>query len=149
MTRSFKAVIITLIIAVSSTLIFNTVSAEENDGSIKNYSLVEMTEEDMCKSIDTLINAIVTRDTQVLGSCAMYLTNDTYYELRDFMEKYSASGVLANYVLDYIKPDNSTDGDYVVMANVVTNYNGDEYYTLYELHINSLGQIYGFNVWVY
>jgi hypothetical protein len=98
--------------------------------------------------VNELCAAFTGNGRKTLNDFYDYFIDDVYIEVRNISKSLNLGSVL-NVTTDYIKPQYSSNGDYVIMANTrIVNNSGTNVYIL-EFHFNSHGKIYGFNLWQY
>lgn len=95
-----------------------------------------------------ICKAIAAADSASLKNFADYFEPECYaYIVREVGDV--RGGNIISYVNDYIKPQNSSNGDYVTLSNLMLMYNNDKHAMCVELHYNKDGKIYGYNFWQY
>lgn len=138
-----------IVISLNNMLIVNATNAL-NVVEVEN--LETMTKNDCEDIMMTLLTAILNHDTGFMYQYIGLFTSDCY----DSMYKYISnnninSTIISDVTVDFTYPDNSSTGDSVIMLNTKVWYDNQSYNLLYlfEFHINSSGDIYGYNVWTY
>lgn len=120
-----------------------------------NKSLEKATESDCNLTINSICRAIISNNKDTLLENSDYFENSTYKSsayksVYDFMSNNDIDGTCSNIVIDTTYPNNSSTGDFVIMANCKVNVKqGYNLVYLFEFHVNKDGRIYGFNAWVY
>ena len=80
----------------------------------------------------------------------MYFEAQAYNSVQKFIDRQSINGSALDSLTEVTKPNNSSTGDTVIMANYKIDIgNGYNVVYLFEFHVNSNGKIYGFNAWEY
>ena len=148
--KSTKLKSVLAIILIMCTLSGLDVKATEMvDNNLEYKSVIECN-----KFIGNLVDAIVDKDAEFMYNNVSYFENNCYESLKQYLltnkiadSKYTIS----NIIIDVTYPENSSTGDTVIMANTKIWYDDSRYNKLYlfEFHVNAIGDIYGFNVWVY
>lgn len=116
------------------------------DGSFKNMEQASYSErEDFTFEI---CRAIVAGDATAIKNYTDYFEPECYaYIIREVPD--INGGNIISYVNDYIRPQNSSNGDFVTMSNLILMYNNEKHAMCVELHYNKEGLIYGYNFWQY
>lgn len=120
--------------------------------SASNNNIINMNKTETDKLIVDLIYAAAEGNVNKLNDKALYFESDCFYDMYSFVSDNDIdSNSVGEIVIDFTYPDNSSTGDIVIMANTKIWHNNREYNNahLFEFHINSNGEIYGFNFWTY
>jgi len=145
---SIVLVVIMVIVCFGSLL---TVKASSE--SAIQVSNIEDLSKDECEDLfKTLLIAIVNHDINFMNQYVGVFTPECYNDMYQYIQNNDiGSNVISNVTLDFTYPDESSTGDSVVMLNTKVWYDNQTYNNLYlfEFHINSSGDIYGYNIWAY
>lgn len=115
-----------------------------------NKSLEKATESDCNLTINNICRAIINSNSEALLENTDYFENTAYKSVYDYINTNKIEGTCSNIVIDTTYPNNSSTGDFVIMANCKVNVQqGYNLVYLFEFHVNKDGKIYGFNAWVY
>jgi hypothetical protein len=144
-----RIICIILVLTMVISCISVVASAESNP---LDKNLNELSSRQVNALIDELVYGIATHDTSVLqNNSGMYAT-DCYTYLYDYIENNDINSYdISDLTIDYTYPSGSSTGDTVIMANAKVWYDNQTYNMLYlfEFHVDSHGDIYGYNVWLY
>lgn len=105
------------------------------------------------QEIDAFMTEVVytinTKDKDRLAKLEINFESDTYASFYRYVTIMGLNGSIVTNQTDCIKPEDSTDGDFVVMTAVKAQYYGKDVLYMIELHCNAGGKIYGYNIWTY
>ena len=147
--------LILLAISILSVRLTITVYASNDNlllgvGNIKSLELMSKTE---CEeAMLEFLHAAVAHNKDYLFTNGSMFNVECYDEVENYIANNNInSNSFSDFVIDFTYPPNSSTGDTVIMFNVKVWYSNNSYNNLYmfEFHVNSAGDIYGFNVWVY
>lgn len=156
MKNKIQSLIIILSITIISTIvILNNVDTKENnilaseisDDSIENMDMTEVND-----LIANIILGMMNHDKTYLYNNPGYFTRDTFDKIENYIDVNNIlTTSMSEIVIDYTYPQYSSTSDTVIMANAKLLYDGQSYNKLwlFEFHVDSYGDIYGFNVWQY
>lgn len=140
--------IVSLILAVMFMFSFNINSyATEINNNLETATL-----EFRNQTVFDILTAIINKDKKYISENVSLFNSKTYEDMLNFIDNSNiANGEIGDMVVDIVTPNNSTTGDTVLMVNTKIWYNNQAYNQayLFEFHINSSGDIYGFNIWAY
>lgn len=102
--------------------------------------------------IKDIVYSIISHNADNMNKYVAAFSTDTYTDITNYIANNNIEvSSLSDITVDYIYPDKSSTGDTVIMANAKA-WNKEQTYNmlyLFEFHVNSVGDIYGYNVWVY
>lgn len=144
--KKFKKLVIILAIPLILNSLCNKVYANGVDDSIINMDIRSRN-----VLVGELIHAIVNNKQQFLYDNTTLFDNTAYDKIKDYIQNNFIKGDIGEVVVDYVESSKSSTGDHVLMVNTKIWYDEQSYNKIYlfELHINSDGDIYGYNVWAY
>ena len=124
-------------------------ATEQYDNNIEYMSTIECN-----KFIGTLVSSIVDNNVEFMYNNTSYFESRCYDSIKQYLLTNSIADsnfTISDIIIDVTYPENSSTGDTVIMANTKIWYNNGQYNKVYlfEFHVNTTGDIYGFNVWVY
>lgn len=143
--------IISIFILSLSLTISSTASAVEKKETSKD-SLENITDTEREEFALSLTQSILSNNTDFMQANTDKFTTDVYSKLTTYIERNTlGEPAIINSCYDYITPNNSSTGDSVIMENVKIGYDDYKYNKvfLFEYHVNSNGDIYGYNIWQY
>lgn len=114
-------------------------------------SLEQLNRNELISFTDMLLTIVINKDTTTFQQYDKYFTRDTYEKFMEYIKSNDVYGSPSKRAVDTIPVKYSNTNDYVIQANYeILTLNSNYTLTyLYELHVNSEGKIYGYNVWVY
>ena len=138
--------LITIILSICLSFNIMNMQVYANDFNVEHMTMRESN-----GMVADIAYGIITNNTSYISNYANYFEPDCYSELYEYtMSNDLQFESIINSVIDFTYPDNSSTGDSVIMCNTkivyTNNYTG---MCLFEYHINALGKIYGYNIWVY
>lgn len=150
--KKVLSILLSLSILILSYNLVLKVNANNTLDIVQVENLETMSKNDCEDIMIDLLIAIINNDTSFMYKYIGMFTSDCYDTMYQYISSNDInSSIISNMTLDFTYPDNSSTGDSVMMLNTKVWYDNQSYNLLYlfEFHINSAGDIYGFNVWTY
>ena len=131
---------------------FGAVAEDKIDAKLNTGTRVVLETSDK-ETIDSFMSEVVyainTKDKDRIAKLEINFETDAYTSFTRYVNLMGLTGSIVSIQTDTITPENSTDGDFVVMTAVKSQYYGKGILYMVELHCNSNGKIYGYNIWTY
>lgn len=146
------ASILASVLTIISCSSYPVVADDEIDAKLntgKRVVLETATKDEIKEFMTEVAYTINTKDSDRLAKLEINFETDAYASFSRYVKLMGLNGSISETQTDTIKPEDSTDGDFVVMTAVKAQYYGKDILYMIELHCNSDGKIYGYNIWTY
>jgi hypothetical protein len=151
-TKTLIARVIVIVLLVATLLEITVASVSAASTSSTDDNLETMTMKDCNSAINEIVTAIINNRSSVIQDNSSKFTSDAYNSINNYMSNNDIKGDgVGDITIEFTYPANSSTGDTVIMVNTKIWYSAQSYNLIYlfEFHVNSYGDIYGFNVWTY